>query len=81
MTSARLIEILKQPENQTRFKMIRAAIAGMWSKLKPDELPSSGSIGMKLQKVRGKPFGDKRIDVVGDEHRSKLWAVKALALG
>jgi hypothetical protein len=80
MTSAQLIEILKQPENQGRFKMIRAAIAGMWSKLKPDELPSSGMIGMKLQKVRGKPFGDKRIDVVGEEHRSKLWAVKALAL-
>jgi hypothetical protein len=79
MTSARLIEILKQPENQFRFKMIRAAIAGMWSKLKPDELPSSGSIGTKLQKLRGKPFGDKRIDVVGDEHRSKQWGVKSLA--
>ena len=81
MTSARLIEILQESQNEGRFKVMRSAIAGMWSKLKPGELPSSGSIGMKLQRIRGKPFGNKRIESVGDQDRSKLWAVRVLSLG
>jgi putative DNA primase/helicase len=73
LTSAEMHKILSRalPEE---FAAIRNALSALWPKIKAGELPSSGSIGMKVQALRDKPLGDKCFKAIGVEHQAKVWA-------
>jgi hypothetical protein len=75
MTSATLVKTLKAAGDETRFEGIRDAMANLWPRIKTGELPSSGSIGMKIQAIRDKAFGTKRFEAISEDKRAKVWAV------
>ena len=79
MTSAELIKAVK--EHPERYPTIQNAFSAMWPKTKTGELPSTGTIGMKIQAIRDKPLGDKRFKLSGVEHQAKLWTVEVLNRG
>jgi putative DNA primase/helicase len=73
MTSAQMLKEVK--DFPDKYQIIRDAMGNLWPKIKTGELPSSGSIGMKIQAIRGKVFGDKRFQLVGEEKKVKRWSV------
>lgn len=75
MTAAALLKTLKSPEHAERFETIRSALADIWPRVKPGELPSSGSIGMKIQAIRGMNLRGKRFEHIDVDKRAKVWAV------
>src|SRR5207248_1274180 len=75
MTSATLLKKLGEKDNAEKFNTIRSALSDLWPKVKPGELPSSGSIGMKIQAIRGKSFDGKRFEAIEAEKRAKVWGV------
>jgi len=77
MTSTELIKAVKDSPDK-KFEIIRNVFSDLWPKTKAGELPSSGSIGMKVQSIRDKPFGDKRFKLAGESKRAKLWTVQTV---
>jgi hypothetical protein len=75
MTTRDMIEELREHPND--YQTMRNALAGIWSKVKPGELPSAGAIGMKISEIRGKVFAKKRFVSAGEEKRAKLWKVES----
>jgi primase-polymerase (primpol)-like protein len=74
MTSADMLKFVKN-DSAGLFDVIRNAMGEMWPKVKAGELPSAGSIGMKIQAIRGKVFGDKRFELASEVKRAKVWKV------
>jgi hypothetical protein len=71
-------EVLRELKSDSAdiYRSLRDALGELCSRTKPGELPSSGTIGMKIQAIRGQVFGGKRFVVVGDEKRAKIWGVE-----
>jgi hypothetical protein len=80
MTSATLLKRLKGADLD-RFTTLRDALADMWPRTKPGELPSSGSIGMKIHAMRGKSHGGKHFEHVTTDRDSKVWKVVCGTVG
>ena len=74
MTSAEMIKELKA-SREDQHVTLRSALADLWPRTKIGELPSSGSIGMKIQSIREQVFGTKRFVSTADEKRAKIWSV------
>jgi hypothetical protein len=77
MTSSDMLKFVKG--SATGYETICNAMASLWPKTKPGELPSSGSIGMKIQTIRGKVYGDKRFEPNGKFKKVKVWKVHVLS--
>jgi hypothetical protein len=75
MTCADLLNTLRREENADKFTTIRESFSDLWPKLKPGELPSSGSIGMKIKAIRGKSFSGRHFRELSSEERRKIWSV------
>jgi hypothetical protein len=75
MTTADLVRELAAGKQSKACEMMRAAISELWPKLKPGDLPSSGTIGKTIGAIRDKPFGPLKFQEFGSEDRRKLWAV------
>ena len=56
-TVADVLRELRSDKAGTTHPALRDALAELWPKMKPGDLPSSGSIGMKIQSIRGQVFG------------------------
>jgi primase-polymerase (primpol)-like protein len=78
MTSAELLKSLTIV-TPAESEAIRSAMCELWPKIKADELPSSGSIGMKVQALRDKPLGNKCFKAIGKEKNAQLWAAILLS--
>jgi hypothetical protein len=79
MTSATMVKRLTDAREDD-YLMLRNAVADLWPRTRPGELPSAGSIGMKIQAIRGKTFGGLMIDKIAEEKGAKVWSVSKLAL-
>src|SRR5262249_19246696 len=75
MTTADLVRELASGKLSKAYEAMRAAISDLWPKLKPGDLPSSGTIGNTIGAIRDKPFGPLKFQDFGSEDRRKLWAV------
>jgi hypothetical protein len=75
MTTADLVRELAAGNQSKGHEAMRAAISELWPKLKPGDLPSSGTIGNTIAAIRDKPFGPLKFQDFGSEDRRKLWAV------
>jgi hypothetical protein len=75
MTTADLVRELASGKQSKAYDSMRAAISDLWPKLKPGDLPSSGTIGNTIGAIRDKPFGHLKFRASGSEDRRKLWAV------
>jgi hypothetical protein len=78
MTTADLVQELATGNQSRAYEMMRAAISELWPKLKPGDLPSSGTIGKTIGSLRDKPFGPLRFQQFGSEDRRALWAVVSI---
>jgi primase-polymerase (primpol)-like protein len=76
MTSATMIRQVEKA-GKDEFVSLRDTLAEMWPRVKPGELPSSGSIGMKIQAIRGKSYDGLHFECVTEVKRSKVWKVVA----
>jgi hypothetical protein len=75
-TTAQVLRELQADSEKKTFPALRDALADLWSRTKPGELPSSGTLGMKIQAIRGQVFGDKRFVVIAEHKRAKVWGVE-----
>jgi hypothetical protein len=77
-TVAEALRELRSDKDGLSHPALRDSLADLWSRTKPGELPSSGSVGMKIQAIRGQVFGGKRFVVVDTEKRAKVWGVEVV---
>jgi hypothetical protein len=78
-TVAEMLRVLGEDKDGLRYHSLRDALAELSSRTKPGELPSSGTIGKKIQAIRGQVFGDKRFVRIGDHNRAKVWGVELVS--
>ena len=76
LTSGDMRKILGEPANNGRFTRIHEAISGLWPRLKPGELPSSGSLGKKLQTIRDMWCGNKKLVRLTEVENVVVWQVQ-----
>jgi hypothetical protein len=81
MTTTDLVRELASGNQSKAYETMRAALSELWPKLKPGDLPSSGTIGKTIGSIRDKPFGPLKFQEAGEEHRSKLWSVVRIPNG
>jgi hypothetical protein len=75
MTSATLVKLLTV-NHPDHFVTIRDAIAAIWPRLKPEELPSAGSIGMKIQAIRNRSYDGMCFKQITEVKRAAVWKVE-----
>ena len=75
-TVAEMLRVLAEDKDGLRYHSLRDALAELSSRTKPGELPSSGTIGKKIQAIRGQVFGDKRFVIIDDYKKVKVWSVE-----
>jgi hypothetical protein len=75
LTTADVVKELTAGNLSAGYQTMRAAISDLWPKLKPGDIPSSGTIGNTIGAIRDKPFGSLKFQEAGEEHRRKLWSV------
>jgi hypothetical protein len=75
-TSAELLRTLGEDKDCVKYLSLRDALAELSSRTKSGELPSSGTIGKRIQAIRGQVFGDKRFISIGDDKRANVWSVE-----
>ena len=76
MTTGDMRKALADPDNAERFTKIRDAISGLWPRLKTEDLPTPGSIGKKIQAIRGKWHRGKKFARITAADHTNVWSVQ-----
>lgn len=78
MTSATFVRTLDKA-GLDHYVELRDTLAEMWPRTRPGELPTSGSIGMKIQGIRGKCLKGLHFKKVTEVQRAAVWKVVTTA--